>query len=498
MAHPRTAFGLAAKTCGTAEFKSSRDLELTYTGDELTGLFQAQATGRRGYPAFALSSVLHGLGVLMVSWALLHNPTIVRDPLSRNYKVRHLQLDAPETAGSRDAEALYPNQRPGARAARNEDRKAGRSGRGEQAAEIQQSHADVPPLKLPEGGQGKQMIVQPEIKANTTVAQQVPLPTVLIWTPPELKKATEVAPPVPDKPNTVNVQTSLELPNEELEMADLPQSSTERPTVFKTAAAGNSSPVAVKGPEEAKTPPSTVSKAAVEPTSAPILTVSDLRMDKGTVALPPVNETKGNTDKAGAQQSLQEGTALGQSGTGEPARVTGSSVRVDDAQDSAQNGSAAGESAEHIQLPQDGRFGVVVLGAPLSDQYPETLQVWSDRVAYTAYLHVGTPKAWILQYAQLRSADAAGAGAVAHLDAPWPYDILRPNLLSKDLNADALMVHGVLNEAGRLVNLAIAYPEEYAHGSFVLHELGQWKFRPAEQKGKATAVEVLLIIPEND
>jgi hypothetical protein len=87
---------------------------------------------------------------------------------------------------------------------------------------------------------------------------------------------------------------------------------------------------------------------------------------------------------------------------------------------------------------------------------------------------------------------------VAHLEAPWPYDILRPNLLSKDLNADALMVHGVLNESGRLVNLAIAYPQGYIHGSYVLHELQQWQFRPAQQQGKPSAVEILLIIPEND
>jgi hypothetical protein len=69
-------------------------------------------------------------------------------------------------------------------------------------------------------------------------------------------------------------------------------------------------------------------------------------------------------------------------------------------------------------------------------------------------------------------------------------------VLSKDLNADALMVHGVLNDAGRLENLAIAYPEGYVHARFVLAELRQWQFRPARQLGKAVPVEVLLIIPE--
>jgi hypothetical protein len=169
-----------------------------------------------------------------------------------------------------------------------------------------------------------------------------------------------------------------------------------------------------------------------------------------------------------------------------------------DAERQVSDSAASGESAERIQLPPNGRFGVVVVGTSLADQYPQTLQIWSDRVAYTAYLHVGTPKAWILQYAQLRNADAASGGTVAHLEAPWPYDIVRPNLLSKDLNADALMIHGVLNQSGRLENLAIAYPDGYAHASFVLRELAKWQFRPAQQLGKATPVEVLLIIPQDE
>jgi hypothetical protein len=290
------------------------------------------------------------------------------------------------------------------------------------------------------------------------------------------------------------VQTSLEVPNDELKMADLPQVAADRPPTIQTAPAGNTSPLAVHGPGEVKRPPATISNPTTDATAAAVLSVSDLRMNNGTVALPPVNETKGAANKEGSP-SGQQGAVLAQNGIGDPAVVTGNGAATMDA---AQNQFGASETSEHIELPKDGRFGVVVVGSSLSDQYPETLQVWSERVAYTAYLHVGTPKAWILQFAQLRSADASAGGTVAHLEPPWPYDILRPNQLSKDLNADALMVHGVLNELGRLVNLAIAYPEGYVHGSYVLHELQQWKFRPAQQRGIPTAVEVLLIIPEEN
>lgn len=470
------------------------------TGSEITGLFQAQPMGRADYPAFALSSMLHGIGIVMISWVLLHTPVVVVDPLSRNYKVRHLELEVPETAESRAVEALYPNQQTVVKPGIKQAVRSGGSSAGERGAEGEARSRAVAALTLPEGGRGKQILVQPNLQTHAKMAEAAPLPSVLVWTP-ELKRADTIVPPAPEKPVTADVQTSLELPNQELEMADLPQKAADRMPPVKTARAGNTSPIAVKRPAEVKMPPSTVSKPSSEPTPVAVLSVSDLRMDKGTVALPPVNETKANSNKDGVQGARQ-GATIAQNGMGEPARVTGNDgaagAKVADAAQSAQNGFAAGESAEHIQLPKDGKFGVVVVGSSLSDQYPEVLQVWSDRVAYTVYLHVGTPKAWILQYAQLRSADAAAGGTVAHLDAPWPYDILRPNLLSKGLNADALMVHGVLNEAGRLVNLAVAYPQGYIHAAYVLHELGEWQFRPAQQKGKPTAVEVLLIIPEND
>jgi hypothetical protein len=455
--------------------------------------------GRRDYPAFALSGALHVLGVLMVAWVLLHNPIVIQDPLSRNYKVRHLELDRPDTAASRAAEALYPNRKQAGQANKSEAIHPAKSGE-DQAAKAETHGARVPPLSLPEGGRGKQVLMQPEIKQQVAVAAEVPLPSLLVWTP-ESKKVIEIHPPAPEKPSTANVQTSLELPNEELQLASLPQTSSDRTPKITTAPAGSSSPVAVKATEEAKMAPATAAKPTSDPTPAAILSVSDMRMDKGTINMPPVNETKGSSNKDGIQQAAHPGETITQNGIGDPARATvdGSQAAVvADAEKSAQNDLASGETAEHIQLPKDGKFGVVVVGSSLSDQYPETLEVWSDRVAYTAYIHVGTPKAWILQYAQLRSADASAGGTVAHLDAPWPYDIVRPNLLSKDLNADALMVHGVLNETGHLVNLAIAYPQGYVHASYVLYELQKWQFRPAQQKGKPTAVEVLLIIPENE
>jgi hypothetical protein len=132
----------------------------------------------------------------------------------------------------------------------------------------------------------------------------------------------------------------------------------------------------------------------------------------------------------------------------------------------------------------------------MEEEYPETAGLWNSRLAYTVYLHVGLAKNWILQYSLPRSDDAAAAGNIARIGAPWPYHIVRPNLSPDEINADALMVHGFLNEAGRFEALAVVFPPKFAQAQFVLDSLKQWQFRPATQNGRDTRVEVLLIIPE--
>jgi hypothetical protein len=150
----------------------------------------------------------------------------------------------------------------------------------------------------------------------------------------------------------------------------------------------------------------------------------------------------------------------------------------------------------HITLPRDGQFGVVVVGSTLAEQYPETVGLWSGRLVYTVYLHVGAGKSWILQYSLPPAAQAAGAANGARPDAPWPYDIVRPRFDPDDFTSDALMVHGFVNAAGHFERLALVFPTEFAKSKFLLSALQQWEFRPARQNGQVAAVEVLLIIPE--
>jgi hypothetical protein len=148
----------------------------------------------------------------------------------------------------------------------------------------------------------------------------------------------------------------------------------------------------------------------------------------------------------------------------------------------------------HITRPKEGQFGSVVVGSTLTEKYPETAELWSGRLSYTVYLPVGLAKSWILQYS-LSRADSP-AGATTRAEAPWPYNIVRPNIAPGTIDADALMIHGFVNQAGRFEALSIAFPPEFAQAQFVLNALNQWEFRPATQNGQNIKVEVLLIIPE--
>ncbi len=139
---------------------------------------------------------------------------------------------------------------------------------------------------------------------------------------------------------------------------------------------------------------------------------------------------------------------------------------------------------------------MVIVGPSLSEKYPETVGIWSGRLAYTVYLHVGLPKNWILQYSVPRTVEVATSGVVTRPEAPWPYDIVRPNLKEEDFNSDAIMVHGFVNVQGHFEKLAVVFPPECPQSTFLLASLQEWNFRPAQQNGQTAMVEVLLIIPD--
>jgi hypothetical protein len=314
------------------------------------------------------------------------------------------------------------------------------------------------------------------------------------------------------------VLPSFEAPNKEVNLADVRISATALAAQKLPILPSTTSPVVVHGPDAPQTP-ATTSASTAQPTPTAVLSLSDLRMNSGTVFLPPVNESAPADSPGTLTQG--EGKDPSQPGNGNlasKASGAGAGLNAGDPKDkpapgggggkggaktgpseSSQTASESGEeppTTTNITRAKDGRFGSVVVGASLQEKYPETAELWSGRLAYTVYLHLGVAKSWILQYSLPRAINDAEMVNVNHIEAPWPYNIVRPNLASDSINADAVMVHGYVNKAGRFEALAIVFPPELPQAKFVLDALAQWQFRPAAQSGQVTRVEVLLIIPD--
>jgi hypothetical protein len=324
---------------------------------------------------------------------------------------------------------------------------------------------------------------------------------------------------LPEKATAADVKPSPDPPNEQLDLANI---SIATPPVLKPKLmmpASTTSPIAMQAPDKVQLAPTTVSQPTKQPTPVAVMSLSDLRMAEGTVVLPPVNESA-NTNTQGA---LAPGPAIepsaqgsgnqpgsGGAGQGSPSAAGQASTRpaqsVATAQPSGPDASAQGAetsdaqndrpTATHITMPKDGQFGSVIVGDSLQDEFPEMAEVWGGRLAYTVYLHVGLARSWILQYSLPRTDDVEMTGNVAHLEAPWPYNIVRPNLVSASTDVNTIMVHGFVNQSGRFETLNIVFPPQYPQSQFVIASLQQWQFRPAMQNGQIARVEVLLIIPQ--
>jgi hypothetical protein len=353
---------------------------------------------------------------------------------------------------------------------------------------------------------GPQTLVQPDISEPVKLPEEAPVPTVTIWTP-KKEPVKKLVAPEPEPATASDVKPSVNAPNDEINLADIGISSSDHPTDMTSIFPTTTSPLVVHGPPDmAQLAPVTTSQTSAQPTPTAVMSISDLRMPDGIASLPPVNQTTVQTESGalapgeastGKRPNPDGGKGNDKAGgeSGEPDGVQGNRSGA-----KAGSGSGSGDDdgppTEQFTLPKNGQFGAVVVGASLEEKFPEMSGIWNDRIAYTVYLHVGLAKSWILQYSLPRSAEAAEEGNITRLEAPWPYNIVRPNISPDAINSDALLVHGFVNQGGKFESLGIAFPPEFRQAQFVLDALNQWQFRPAAQNGQIERVEVLLIIPE--
>lgn len=471
-----------------------------------TTLFHEAPQRRSGPSGFAASALLH-LCVLSLWWLYLGQRVYVANSIVRQrYNVKLINVRTPE------------------RMARGEQAQGGDS-----AATGLRYPAPVSPVAHAASGDqsahaanSKVALLQPDLP-KTLPATMVPLPQVLIWTP-DVSTSVTVRPPSIQTANAPILKPSPDPPNREKILADVRLSSTDSALNKLALPASTTSPVVVHRPFATMQLPSTITTESGPATPAQVASLSEMALEKGTIALPPINTgsvavvTKNSGEGTGAAGSNKSeagktaagngsnggnGSGTGQSGSGnsvshEPMAGSGVGLnQVGISGDAGDSGDVGTRSIAEIRQPMDGQFNAVVIGSSLAEKYPETTRLWAGRLAYTVYLHVGLGKNWILQYAVVREKESVDGGA-AQPNAPWPYLMECPHLIPGDVDSDALMVHGRLNTDGHFEALKILFPVDFAQASFVLKALQQWQFRPARQEGRLIPVEILLIIPEED
>lgn len=454
-------------------------------------LFSAQPE-LRGQPyTFAVSILAHVVTIGLLCLGILSAPKVTRPVLAERYAVRNLDLHTLDTDTEMERETA--SRVKSLLAHSNADKIPSDDRQTAQSALFRQA------VQAP---RGPQTLVQPDIVKPLTLAVEIPVPTVVLWNGAKTSAKTLVAPP-PQKPAVANVKPSIQLPNEAENVSDVGIRASDLASHAQPILPSTTSPLVVRGPKP--TPPAPITTAAgssARPTPATVMSLSDKRMASGVVMLPPVHESAAS-NSPGALASRQ---AFGHSNAGGHGNSVGNTGQMEagqgsnetEAEQGANPGFGQGSqfSVTHITRQQDGHFGAVVVGSSLEEKYPETAELWSGRMAYTVYVPVGLAKSWILQYSLSRADNASAAGNIAHIEAPWPFSIVRPNIAPGAIDADALMVHGVVNQAGRFEQLAVVFPPGFAQAKFVLNSLSQWQFRPAKQNGQNVKVEVLLIIPE--
>ncbi len=428
------------------------------TSDSDVLLFAAASAPHQKPSTFAWSFVVHTLVAVIVCFSLGYKPPSSR-VITERYSIR--QLDLSELAEEAAARIRNPIKPPDA-------------AHPNKAQQAPQSH----PLPLP--NPGLQTLVQPDLPNTIKLAQQIPVPKLVLWSASKTV-VKRIVPPLQKNLTAPNVPAVLERPNQELRVTDVAISSNNQLSLKSQAVPGNTSPVVNRNSVQVQQPLSSVSQLSATPAPAAVLSLSDLHMQSGTAELPPVSESP----KADSQGGLA------------PGQGRNSSIQNGEGDSGEGTASELGElTTTPIVMSKEGHFSSVVVGNNIGQQYPEIADAWRGRVVYTAYLHVGLSKNWILQYSRPRDAAAAASGSVSRLEAPWPYNLVRPNLPPGAIDADALMIHGFVNASGHFENLSVVFPQPFAIAQFVLDALQKWQFRPATEDGRAARVEVMLIIPE--
>lgn len=472
-------------------------------------LFSKPPRKESGPSAFVVSIVLHSILFSLMLAAVKRARVAPQRIPNRKYEVRLLDMRRMEASLH-----YYPQPTThSAHASARSSSAGGARGAAPRAHLERISRNFATPKPAP------QTLIQPQVPLEQRTLAKIPVPHAMVWTPGHITQQ-KIVTPAPQPPSAIHVKPVLRPPNHELNPSDVPLTSTPFTTQALMPAPGTTVPVEVNGQQPGAHLPVTASRTKAQLSPARVISVSNLKLQEGTAALPVINEIA-RADTIGAPML---GVAAGKSGQSVPGKNKSASQQrgtgmghgaghSGDKSDGVTVAGGSGPQAEtgpddgfvvntgsgspswgesetrHITLPKSGQYGMVVVGASPEEDYPETADLWRGRLVYTVYLQTATAQNWTLQYSLPKVPNDPPSDGT--LSGPWPYDMMRPSLNYKDV----ILVHGFVNAVGRFEHLSVAYPPSLAEAPRLLRALNQWVFRPAALNGQAARVEVLLIIP---
>jgi hypothetical protein len=380
---------------------------------------------------------------------------------------------------------------------------------------------------LPVCDTAAQTLLQAEAPPNLPPAVDKRLPDLLFWDSDPAKPPKHPIQPgnltARLEPPKLNSTPRLEPPNQELITSDFRMASRPAAPVssLPLPPAANTMPVRILDSTQNPTGPTSIDPFTGDPVHVMALSPDPAPLTDALKALfipagnqlarlpgsPPLFGFSGLGDGSG-----DAGGGVGASFSGgEPARGPGDMPNSPELVHSlAGDGrifgllSPPGLNGTPLRVlhPAGGVFDVVVVQTSNSEAFSAGADALSGRPIYTVYLQVGAPKEWIMEYCLPNMAGAVQTGGIVNLGNPEPVTAPYPTVTVRPPEdwrhgSDYLLVHGFLDENGRLRDmkiLASQNPQE-ALTDAVLQYLPYWEFRPAVVDGHPVKVEVILAVP---
>ncbi len=440
---------------------------------------RGQGAKKRGLAALAGSALVHG--ALLI--AVMNDPAGETPKAKPQYRLQILHLQPPpkppDKVVAAAAEGLWSAIHP---------------------SEVSQSPAiqSPPPSRSSNGqpGQGAsrggirrktpapQTLIVESAPPDLKLKQAIPLPMALSWTalqalPPKQEQVKLETPQAP-VPETVRPP--------DVKVISLPDQVQRAPDAVTLPKVNQSAAQDTQGKDASG--PGGTRAASVDAAAAELAKANAAAEEAARAAAEAAANARAAAESAARARAATEAAArsaiANSAGTGASPAPPAPTQQASIQPTAGQSATGQPRSAEpgpvdaglvRIDQPPGGRARSAILGE--SPEIP-------GRIVATIYLRMNLRKNWALEY--------WSQGNTTALAAPWPLTMFRPNI-TFPADADALLVRGRLNPEGRLEQLGMLAPTEWAQKDPLFRALEQWKFRAATKNGEAVPVEILLVIP---